>query len=381
MATITYNKAKEMLEVSLLKKEEVNEAAFERITSQGYPGCIEFRYNRDRHAFKYKLKDKISLRVRLGSTVEASEFYYLLHNMFQSLDDFFNVGGFPNFIDWSPDRVFLDDKGRIYYIVYPLMMKAPEGGNVFTLFASLIKNAKPLGKSDEEALTYLQRHVKDVETGKGSTEDFLAKLKAHVYSYFDSNLLDYKPSRLYAIINGVETLEETRKKNEIRYEVQGISLDMTDLDTDVFEKTTLILPEEDDESTQLIIDDSVDYEDEVPKQKVGILSTASSEVVELVADSEDKTWSIGRRNKNGTSKANISFANSSISGIHCNIHFANSLFYVEDLGSSNGTFIGQPFDSEVKTRCHPNELMELENDCRLRLGTETLTFKIEERIV
>lgn len=304
MSKLFYNSKEEHILLELDKKDQLDERVFNAMSSNGFANCLTTQYSSKKKAFKYDLSGLVSFKVRLGSTIERDEFYFLLKNWFDSLTNLFNLGIEPNRIDWNADLMFMDSSGRVYFLVYPLKVKSVEGSDIYTILTQIISKSKPLSANDGEVFQGLKDQIEKVNKGILSREQFINALKEVVTTFYNLNLKGFEPKRLHALMNGVETAEERRKREEVKVEVAGVSLDMTGLSVEIQERTSIILPEndepefEEDDKTQVL---SVGTEHNLQ----GVLER-DSESFTLVPSEDFSTWVLGKKLSRGNADADLS---------------------------------------------------------------------------
>lgn len=362
--------------LNLDKKEKYEEGIASTLRSSGFLTSVPLEYNDKKRAVRYDLSGLISLRVRLGSVITIDEFYLLIANLYRSI---LNLTGdlqiAPSFLDWNPDYIFVDVLGNIYFLVYPLHLKTVEGSGVFSLLRTLIKNAKPFQSVDEQGLLRLRGFLAAVERGESDTESFIYNLGLESLQYKQDNLTQYTSPQLKLILEGVESIEEERAPEVITEVVGGVELDLTSLDTEMIERTGLLSTEGEDtdgfdeESTSVLADDIQ------MNHKVGYLKRSNGDVFELDSRSGFDTWVFGKRPK-FVDGAEVGFSltdNKFISGTHFRIMYESeeSTFYIEDLGSTNGTWLGQ-------TKIAVRVPLKLEDGSIIKIAREEVHFKVKE---
>ena len=235
-----------LLEMS--KKEKLDGNVYQQLLSSGFLYSVPIQYNEKKRAIRYDLTGLISLKVRLGSAITIDEFYLLLANLYRSFLELVNtLGVHPSLLDWTPDLIFLDVKGNVYFTVYPLNLKTVEGNGFYQLVKLLITKAKPFQSVDNQGLERLRGFLQAVETGSSDGASFVYNLGLESLRYKSENLLDYQSPQLKLILEGVESIEEELKPEVITEVVGGIELDLTHLDTEMMERTGLL-----DEQTTLL---------------------------------------------------------------------------------------------------------------------------------
>lgn len=362
--------------LNLDKKEKYEEGIASTLRSSGFLTSVPLEYNDKKRAVRYDLSGLISLRVRLGSVITIDEFYLLIANLYRSI---LNLTGdlqiAPSFLDWNPDYIFVDVLGNIYFLVYPLHLKTVEGSGVFSLLRTLIKNAKPFQSVDEQGLLRLRGFLAAVERGESDTESFIYNLGLESLQYKQDNLTQYTSPQLKLILEGVESIEEERAPEVITEVVGGVELDLTSLDTEMIERTGLLSTEGEDtdgfdEESTSILDDDIQM-----NHKVGYLKRSNGDVFELDSRSGFDTWVFGKRPK-FVDGAEVGFSltdNKFISGTHFRIMYESeeSTFYIEDLGSTNGTWLGQ-------TKITVRVPLKLEDGSIIKIAREEVHFKVKE---
>lgn len=362
--------------LNLDKKEKYEEGIASTLRSSGFLTSVPLEYNDKKRAVRYDLSGLISLRVRLGSVITIDEFYLLIANLYRSI---LNLTGdlqiAPSFLDWNPDYIFVDVLGNIYFLVYPLHLKTVEGSGVFSLLRTLIKNAKPFQSVDEQGLLRLRGFLAAVERGESDTESFIYNLGLESLQYKQDNLTQYTSPQLKLILEGVESIEEERAPEVVTEVVGGVELDLTSLDTEMIERTGLLSADGEDtdgfdEESTSVLDDDIQM-----KHKVGYLKRSNGDLFELDSRSGFDTWVFGKRPKfvDGVEVGFSLTENKFISGTHFRIMYESeeSTFYIEDLGSTNGTWLGQ-------TKLTVRVPLKLEDGSMIKVAREEVQFKVKE---
>ena len=381
MGTVKYSSKnnKHFLILELGKKEQVDEGIVNALRSSGFMTSVPFEYNEKKRAFRYDLEGLISLRVRLGSAITIDEFYLLIANIYRSVLQLSNDLQIPpSFLDWSPDSIFLDVSGNIYFLVYPLNLKTVEGSGFYGLVRTLLKNAKPFQNVDEQGLSRLLGFLDMVERKEVEPENFIYNLGQESLRYRSENLLSYSSPQLKLILEGVEAIEEELTPEVITEVVSGVELDLTALDTEMIERTGLLdedTSDFDDEELTSVLDDSDTVAPARRYHKVGYLTRETGE-----------TWVFGKRPKaiDGVEESIAFRDNKYMSGTHFKIIYEEEerTFYVEDMGSTNGTWLknddvkGSEWRSEE--RIFARDLKELHNGDTLKIAKEEVTFRVKE---
>lgn len=386
MGTLKFSNkdSQNILLLELSKKEKLEGSVYQQLLSSGFLYSVPIQYNEKKQMVRYDLSGLISLKVRLGSAITIDEFYLLLANLYHSfLELVNNLGVHPSLLDWSPDLIFLDVKGNIYFTVYPLVTKTVEGNGYFHLVKTLITKAKPFQSVDNQGLERLRGFLQAVEAGASDSESFIYNLGLESLKYKSENLGDYQSPQLKLILEGIESIEEELKPEVITEVVGGVELDLTHLDTEMMERTGLLDTSSDDdlEHTTMLEGD----EGQVA-HSIGYLLRSNGDSFELDSRSGVDTWVFGKRPK-FVSSAEFGFPlsdNKFISGTHFRVIYEEDedRFYVEDLGSTNGTWL-KDSTSQTSTWLDSERLslgkpMIIKNGDTIRIAKEEVQFKVKE---
>ena len=370
--------------LELSKKEKLDGTVYQQLLSSGSLYSVPIQYNEKKQMVRYDLTDLISLKVRFGSAITIDEFYLLVANLYHSFVELVNtLGVHPSLLDWSPDLIFLDVKGNIYFTVYPLVMKTVEGSGFYSLVRTLILKAKPFQSVDKQGLDRLTGFLQTVDSGSSDSASFIYNLGLESLKYKSENLGDYQSPQLKLILEGVESVEEELKPEIITEVIGGVELDLTHLDTEMMERTGLLDVSSDDEieHTTLLSDD-----DSQMTHSIGYLLRSNGESFELDSRSGFDTWVFGKRPKFVSSaEVGISLSdNNYISGTHFRIIYEEeeNRFYICDLGSTNGTWL-KDASSQMSTwldseRLNKGNSKILKNGDTIRIAKEEVQFKVKE---
>ena len=386
MGTVKFSNkdSQNILLLELSKKEKLDGSVYQQLLSSGFLYSVPIQYNEKKQMVRYDLSGLISLKVRLGSAITIDEFYLLLANLYHSfLELVNNLGVHPSLLDWSPDLIFLDVKGNIYFTVYPLVTKTVEGGGYFHLVKTLITKAKPFQSVDNQGLERLRGFLQAVETGASDSESFIYNLGLESLKYKSENLGDYHSPQLKLILEGVESIEEELKPEVITEVVGGVELDLTHLDTEMLERTGLLDVSSDDDLEHTTM---LEGDESQVAHSIGYLLRSNGDSFELDSRSGVDTWVFGKRPK-FVSSAELGFPlsdNKFISGTHFRMIYEEDedRFYVEDLGSTNGTWL-KDSTSQTSTWLDSERLslgkpMIIKNGDTIRIAKEEVQFKVKE---
>ena len=386
MGTLKFSNkdSQNILLLELSKKEKLEGSVYQHLLSSGFLYSVPIQYNEKKQMVRYDLSGLISLKVRLGSAITIDEFYLLLANLYHSfLELVNNLGVHPSLLDWSPDLIFLDVKGNIYFTVYPLVTKTIEGSGYFHLVKTLITKAKPFQSVDNQGLERLRGFLHAVETGTSDSDSFIYNLGLESLRYKSENLGDYQSPQLKLILEGVESIEEELKPEVITEVVGGVELDLTHLDTEMLERTGLLDVSSDDDLEHTTM---LEGDESQVAHSIGYLLRSNGDSFELDSRSGVDTWVFGKRPK-FVSSAEFGFPlsdNKFISGTHFRLIYEEDedRFYVEDLGSTNGTWL-KDSTSQTSTWLDSERLslgkpMIIKNGDTIRIAKEEVQFKVKE---
>lgn len=386
MGTVKFSNkdSQNILLLELSKKEKLDGSVYQQLLSSGFLYSVPIQYNEKKQMVRYDLTGLISLKVRLGSAITIDEFYLLLANLYHSfLELVNNLGVHPSLLDWSPDLIFLDVKGSIYFTVYPLVTKTVEGSGYYHLVKTLIIKAKPFQSVDNQGLERLRGFLQAVEAGVSDSESFIYNLGLESLKYKSENLGDYHSPQLKLILEGIESIEEELKPEVITEVVGGVELDLTHLDTEMMERTGLLDTSSDDDLEHTTM---LEGDESQVAHSIGYLLRSNGDSFELDSRSGVDTWVFGKRPK-FVSSAEFGFPlsdNKFISGTHFRVIYEEDedRFYVEDLGSTNGTWL-KDSTSQTSTWLDSERLslgkpMIIKNGDTIRIAKEEVQFKVKE---
>lgn len=386
MGTVKFSNkdSQNILLLELSKKEKLDGSVYQQLLSSGFLYSVPIQYNEKKQMVRYDLTGLISLKVRLGSAITIDEFYLLLANLYHSfLELVNNLGVHPSLLDWSPDLIFLDVKGNVYFTVYPLVTKTVEGSGYYHLVKTLITKAKPFQSVDNQGLERLRGFLQAVEAGASDSDSFIYNLGLESLKYKSKNLGDYQSPQLKLILEGIESIEEELKPEVITEVVGGVELDLTHLDTEMMERTGLLDTSSDDDLEHTTM---LEGDESQVAHSIGYLLRSNGDSFELDSRSGVDTWVFGKRPK-FISSAELGFPlsdNKFISGTHFRVIYEEDedRFYVEDLGSTNGTWL-KDSTSQTSTWLDSERLslgkpMIIKNGDTIRIAKEEVQFKVKE---
>lgn len=373
MGNLLLNAEKGFLVLNFSKKQKVNLKLYSVCEGANFGSMLPMEYSKERNAVRYDLQGKISLAVRMSKgVIDRVELWTILNGIYESMLELFSRGINPNNIDWSPDLVFVDEYGRISFLVYPTTPKTVEGAGIYALIMYVLKNAKPFGKSDKEVLEGYKRGHKEVASGVKPKEWFIHQVKYEVAQRVAELGHDVVLERLVSIIHGVQL--ETEEEVEESYEtVNGFTFMEDDIYTDVQEGTTyivesdMVLSDDEDDGTQVLITKA--------RKITGYLGIKeTSETFKMEMDGSIDEWVFGRLLKKGNGDVDYMVPGTTVSRKHFKVYIEDDDFYIEDLGSSNGTTVNG-------VRLSKGKPMELFDKSKVKAGDVEMVFRLVEKEV
>lgn len=373
MGNLLLNAEKGFLVLNFSKKQKVNVKLFKQCQQLNFAGMLPMQYSKERNAVRYNLKGKISLAVRMETEViDRIELWSILNGIYESMLDLFSNEIKPNNIDWSPDLVFIDENGKVSFLVYPTTPKTVEGAGIYKLLMFVLTNARPYVKADEDVLAGYARGYRLVEEGKQPKEWFIHNVKYEVAQRMAEIGQDVVLERLNAIINGIT--REVEEEVEESYEtVNGFTFMEDDIYTDVQEGTTyivesdMVLSDDEDDGTQVLITKA--------RKITGYLGIKeTSETFKMEMDGSIDEWVFGRLLKKGNGDVDYMVPGTTVSRKHFKVYIEDDDFYIEDLGSSNGTTVNG-------VRLSKGKPMELFDKSKVKAGDVEMVFRLVEKEV
>ena len=372
MGNLVLNAEKGFLIFNFSKKQKLNTKILQGCMDINFENMLPMEYSKERNAVRYNLENKISLAVRMTEVIDRVELWSILAGLYEAMVTLFNRGVNPNNIDWTPDLVFINEYGQVSFLIYPTTPKTVEGLGIYQLIMYVLKNAKPFGKADEDVLKNYKQEHKKVSTGEQSKEWFIHALRLEVGKRVEELGTDVVLERLSAIIHGVKV--EVEEVEEDSYEtVNGFTFMEDDIYTDVQEGTTyivesdMVLSDDEDDGTQVLITKA--------KRIVGFLGIKeTSETFKMEMDGSIDEWVFGRFLKKGNSDVDYMLQGTTVSRVHFKIYIEDGDFYLEDLGSSNGTTLNG-------VKVNKGKPMELFDKSRIKAGDVEMEFRVLEEDV
>lgn len=382
MSTLKYvtSKSGQFLVLDLDKKDVVDKDLYQALGSMGFRSMLPVQYNEKKKALRYDLNGVISLRVRMASSITLAEFYYILANFYKSylflLQEQHRVH--PSKVDWDADLVFITSSGQVQFLVYPLAVKTVEGKGIYQLLRSMVMNAKPFEKSDEQGISRLKGFFERSDKGEISHEEIIYSLGKEAYEYANQNLTDYEPTMLKALMGGVQpAVGDSASVETIVESVGGVNLNLTYLDTEVLERTGVLEAEdEDDYESTGILEEPKPVAQKVIPHYIGYLSRKTGETFEFDSRNGSDMWVLGRKPQTGAGEVPVVVSgNKYISRSHFQIVYeaSEAQFYISDVGSAYGTEL-----DGRKLEGGRHALVPLKDRMHVKVANEDMLFKVKE---
>lgn len=370
MGNLILNAEKGFLILNFSKKQKLNASMLQACADVDFRHMLPIEYRQDKNAARYKLEGKISLAVRLEEVMDRFELFLVMSNLYRAMKELFDLGVSPNNLDWDPDLVFVDEYGEIYFLLYPTTPKTVEGGGIYDLIMYVLKKFKPIGKLDKDVKDFYKEQHGKVTRQEISREEYIRSLGINVTQQLDKiGVKNVDLGRLYAIIHGMKIAVEG--VDEDVYEtVNGFTFMEDDIYTDVQEGTTyivesdMVISDEDDDGTQVLITKAT--------KLIGYLGVkGTDETFKLERTGTIDEWIFGRALNKGNSDVDCELKGNAVSRVHFKISIENDDFYIEDLGSSNGTTVNG-------MKLGVNKPVELFDKSKVKAGDVEMQFLVNE---
>lgn len=370
MGNLILNAEKGFLILNFSKKQKLNASMLQACADVDFRHMLPIEYRQDKNAARYKLEGKISLAVRLEEVMDRFELFLVLSNLYRAMKDLFDLGVSPNNLDWDPDLVFVDEYGEIYFLLYPTTPKTVEGGGIYDLIMYVLKKFKPIGKLDKDVKDFYKEQHGKVTRQEISREEYIRSLGINVTQQLDKiGVKNVDLGRLYAIIHGMKIAVEGADE-DVYETVNGFTFMEDDIYTDVQEGTTyivesdMVISDEDDDGTQVLITKAT--------KLIGYLGVkGTDETFKLERTGTIDEWVFGRALNKGNSDVDCELKGNAVSRVHFKISIENDDFYIEDLGSSNGTTVNG-------MKLGVNKPVELFDKSKVKAGDVEMQFLVNE---
>lgn len=370
MGNLILNAEKGFLILNFSKKQKLNASMLQACADVDFRHMLPIEYRQDKNAARYKLEGKISLAVRLEEVMDRFELFLVLSNLYRAMKDLFDLGVSPNNLDWDPDLVFIDEYGEIYFLLYPTTPKTVEGGGIYDLIMYVLKKFKPIGKLDKDVKDFYKEQHGKVTRQEISREEYIRSLGINVTQQLDKiGVKNVDLGRLYAIIHGMKIAVEGADE-DVYETVNGFTFMEDDIYTDVQEGTTyivesdMVISDEDDDGTQVLITKAT--------KLIGYLGVkGTDETFKLERTGTIDEWIFGRALNKGNSDVDCELKGNAVSRVHFKISIENDDFYIEDLGSSNGTTVNG-------MKLGVNKPVELFDKSKVKAGDVEMQFLVNE---
>ena len=370
MGNLILNAEKGFLILNFSKKQKLNASMLQACADVDFRHMLPIEYRQDKNAARYNLEGKISLAVRLEEVMDRFELFLVLSNLYRAMKDLFDLGVSPNNLDWDPDLVFIDEYGEIYFLLYPTTPKTVEGGGIYDLIMYVLKKFKPIGKLDKDVKDFYKEQHGKVTRQEISREEYIRSLGINVTQQLDKiGIKNVDLGRLYAIIHGMKIAVEGADE-DVYETVNGFTFMEDDIYTDVQEGTTyivesdMVISDEDDDGTQVLITKAT--------KLIGYLGVkGTDETFKLERTGTIDEWIFGRALNKGNSDVDCELKGNAVSRVHFKISIENDDFYIEDLGSSNGTTVNG-------MKLGVNKPVELFDKSKVKAGDVEMQFLVNE---
>ena len=370
MGNLILNAEKGFLILNFSKKQKLNASMLQACADVDFRHMLPIEYRQDKNAARYKLEGKISLAVRLEEVMDRFELFLVMSNLYRAMKELFDLGVSPNNLDWDPDLVFVDEYGEIYFLLYPTTPKTVEGGGIYDLIMYVLKKFKPIGKLDKDVKDFYKEQHGKVTRQEISREEYIRSLGINVTQQLDKiGVKNVDLGRLYAIIHGMKIAVEGADE-DVYETVNGFTFMEDDIYTDVQEGTTyivesdMVISDEDDDGTQVLITKAT--------KLIGYLGVkGTDETFKLERTGTIDEWIFGRALNKGNSDVDCELKGNAVSRVHYKISIENDDFYIEDLGSSNGTTVNG-------MKLGVNKPVELFDKSKVKVGDVEMQFLVNE---
>lgn len=370
MGNLILNAEKGFLILNFSKKQKLNASMLQACADVDFRHMLPIEYRQDKNAARYKLEGKISLAVRLEEVMDRFELFLVMSNLYRAMKELFALGVSPNNLDWDPDLVFVDEYGEIYFLLYPTTPKTVEGGGIYDLIMYVLKKFKPIGKLDKDVKDFYKEQHGKVTRQEISREEYIRSLGINVTQQLDKiGVKNVDLGRLYAIIHGMKIAVEGADE-DVYETVNGFTFMEDDIYTDVQEGTTyivesdMVISDEDDDGTQVLITKAT--------KLIGYLGVkGTDETFKLERTGTIDEWIFGRALNKGNSDVDCELKGNAVSRVHFKISIENDDFYIEDLGSSNGTTVNG-------MKLGVNKPVELFDKSKVKAGDVEMQFLVNE---
>lgn len=370
MGNLILNAEKGFLILNFSKKQKLNASMLQACADVDFKHMLPIEYRQDKNAARYKLEGKISLAVRLEEVMDRFELFLVMSNLYRAMKELFDLGVSPNNLDWDPDLVFVDEYGEIYFLLYPTTPKTVEGGGIYDLIMYVLKKFKPIGKLDKDVKDFYKEQHGKVTRQEISREEYIRSLGINVTQQLDKiGVKNVDLGRLYAIMHGMKIAVEGADE-DVYETVNGFTFMEDDIYTDVQEGTTyivesdMVISDEDDDGTQVLITKAT--------KLIGYLGVkGTDETFKLERTGTIDEWIFGRALNKGNSDVDCELKGNAVSRVHFKISIENDDFYIEDLGSSNGTTVNG-------MKLGVNKPVELFDKSKVKAGDVEMQFLVNE---
>lgn len=370
MGSLILNSESGHLILKFSKKQKLNPSMLQACYDVDFRCMLPMEYREDKNAVRYNLDGKISLAVRMETVMDRFELFLIMGNLYRSMQELFSMGVSPNNIDWDPDLVFVDENGNISFLIYPTSPKTVEGAGIYSLVMYVLKHFKPIGGLDKDVIDFYKEQHKKVVNQEISREDYIRGLGVSIFTQLNKiGVSNIELGRLYSTIHGLKV--KVDEEEEESYEtVNGFTFMEDDIHTDVQEGTTyivesdMVISDEEDDGTQVLISKA--------KKLIGYLGVkGTEETFKLEKTGVIDEWVFGRLLSKGNGDVDYAIKGNAISRVHFKVYIETEDFYIEDLGSSNGTSVNG-------MKLGINKPVELFDKAKIKAGDVEMQFTVRE---
>lgn len=349
---------------TLEKKEKLNENIVEAVRSTGFKGIVPFevRDSRGKRVIVSKLTGMYSILTRLQSPIDSKELVIILKGLIDSLRAITKQRIPPSCIDLDLDYMFIRRDGSVLLTLWALDGLEPKA-SLKTLLKQIGQEAKPNAKRDSN---FINGYLKIFDG------DFTMKrLEGFVLS-------NYEMIRESAITEGSKPLVTPSQQLGNSGVVRGSS-DRVE-NREVGQTPSQEPAQRVETPTEASFDDDmlvptgkttflVDHEDDDPTAKTSLLTDELNIRRYILREKTSEEFQVTNGSfVLGKQGADIEIGgNRAISRVHAKITIFDGVVTLEDLGSSNGTYLNQ-------SKLPSNEPVQILNGDVFSLANEVFVY-------
>lgn len=311
---ILYQNCDTFLQVSLKRKDQINENHLQFINNNTAQGVMNVRWEKTstRNVLKYSVTNMTALSEYIKQTISQDKYFELVSQI-QKILEFCNDSNLPvnNLILNDPRDVYYDvEMHRIYVAYLPLMENSYRCSNIVKFLNTLNKKSKISVTNGNMMNRYAEFLSDHLRIQKGKSDKNSCFTYNHLYNFLHDVANTRPEAPVAAPVQPAEvpadenTKADTAAKNEV--------------------------PEDDGDHTILV--------SRKVKEKCGVfLKDDNNREYPL----DHFPFTIGRKKENDISLS----GNRTVSGEHAAILCEDGVYYIEDKDSGNGTFLNEPAES------------------------------------